>query len=93
MYWCIGALILERQAAQRWGARVIERLAADLGASFPTVRGVGRRNLHYMRAFAEAWPEKVQQPAAQLPWSHIMVLLDRIEDSLSRAQATEGEYG
>ena len=43
-------------------ARVIERLAADLGASFPAVRGVGRRNLHYMRAFAEAWPGEVPQP-------------------------------
>ncbi len=58
MYWRIGDLILERQAAQGWGTRVIERLAADLRASFPNARGLGSRNLHYMRAFAEAWPEK-----------------------------------
>jgi len=45
MYWRIGALILERQAAQGWGARVIERLAADLRASFPGARGLSRRNL------------------------------------------------
>jgi len=70
-------------------ARVIERLAADLGATFLTVRGVRRRNLHYMRAFAEAWPEKVPQPVAKLPWGHGRVLLDRLEDSLNRAQATE----
>lgn len=89
MYWRIGALILERQAAQGWGARVIERLAADLRASFPNARGLGRRNLHYMRAFAEAWPEKVPQPVAKLPWGHGRVLLDRLEDSLNRAQATE----
>jgi len=80
MYRRIGALILERQAAQGWGARVIERLAADLRSSFPQARGLSRRNLHYMRAFAEAWPEEVQQAAAQLPWSHIMVLLDRLDD-------------
>jgi len=80
MYRRIGTLILERQAEQGWGTRVIERLAADLRASFPNARGLGRRNLHYMRAFAEAWPEEVQQAAAQLPWSHIMVLLDRLDD-------------
>jgi DUF1016 N-terminal domain len=54
MYWRIGVLILERQAAQGWGARVVERLAADLRASFPNARGLERRNLHYMRAFAAA---------------------------------------
>jgi len=75
LYWRIGALILERQAVQGWGARVIERLAADLRASFPGARGLSRRNLHYMRAFAEAWPEEVPQPVAQLPWGHVRVLL------------------
>jgi len=80
MYWRIGALILERQAAQGWGARVVERLAADLRASFPGARGLSRRNLHYMRAFAEAWHEEVPQPVAQLPWGHVRVLLDRLED-------------
>ncbi len=84
MYRRIGTLILERQAEQGWGTRVIERLAADLRASFPNARGLGRRNLHYMRAFAEAWPEEVQQAAAQLPWSHIMVLLDRLDDQAVR---------
>jgi predicted nuclease of restriction endonuclease-like (RecB) superfamily len=39
-----------------------------------------------MRAFAEAWPEEpiVQQLAAQLPWGHHMVLLDRVKDRPSR---------
>ncbi len=84
MYWRIGALILERQAAQGWGARVIERLAADLRASFPNARGLERRNLHYMRAFAAAWSEDVPQPVAQLPWGHVRVLLDRLDDQRVR---------
>jgi len=88
MYWRIGALILERQAAQG-GVPGWSSGSPPTCGQFPTVRGVGRRNLHYLRAFAEAWPEKVQQPAAQLPWSHIMVLLGRLEDRLGRAQATE----
>ncbi len=76
----IGNDILTRQAKQGWGAKVIERLAQDLRAAFPEMRGFSPRNLKYMRAFAEAWPdvEFVQQAAAQLPWGHNLVLLDKL---------------
>ncbi len=69
LYWQIGRDILARQAEQGWGAKVIERLAHDLRAAFPEMKGFSPRNLKYMRAFAEAWPdmEFVQQAAAQLP--------------------------
>lgn len=45
------------------------------------MRGFSRRNLKYMRAFAEAWPdpEFVQQAAAQLPWFHLCTLLDKLD--------------
>ena len=69
LYWQIGHDILTRQAQQGWGAKVIERLAQDLRAAFPDMKGFSPRNLKYMRAFAEAWPDSefVQQAAAQLP--------------------------
>ena len=35
LYWQIGRDILARQAAQGWGAKVIERLAHDLRAASP----------------------------------------------------------
>ena len=46
----------------------------------PDMKGFSPRNLKYMRAFAEAWPdaEFVQQAAAQLPWGHNLVLLDKL---------------
>jgi predicted nuclease of restriction endonuclease-like (RecB) superfamily len=80
LYWQIGRDILARQAAQGWGAKVIERLAQDLRTAFPDMKGFSPRNLKYMRAFAEAWPdgEFVQQAAAQLPWGHNLVLLDKL---------------
>lgn len=85
MYWRIGRLILDRQADEGWGARVIDRLATDLRTAFPAARGFSRRNLHYMRALAEAYPaEIVQQPAAQLPWGQLMVLLDKVADRAAR---------
>ena len=68
LYWDIGRLILDRQQQQGWGTRVIDRLALDLQRSFPGQQDFSPRNLKYMRAFAEAWPETVivHQPGAQI---------------------------
>lgn len=80
LYWQIGQDILARQAEQGWGAKVIERLAHDLRSAFPEMKGFSPRNLKYMRAFAEAWPdaEFVQAVLAQLPWYHQLALLDKL---------------
>lgn len=80
LYWGVGRSILARQADEGWGTRVIDRLAADLRRSFPEMKGFSPRNLKYMRAFASAWPEEavVQQAAAQIPWFHNCVLLDKL---------------
>ncbi|MGM8061696.1 PDDEXK nuclease domain-containing protein [Vogesella indigofera] len=80
LYWQIGQDILVRQAEQGWGAKVIERLALDLRAAFPEMKGFSPRNLKYMRAFAEAWPDRqfVQEVLAQLPWYHQLALLDKL---------------
>ena len=82
LYWQIGRDILQRQAAQGWGAKVIERLAQDLRVAFPEMKGFSRANLMYMRAFAQAWPdaEIVQQAVGQLPWGHNLVLLTQLKD-------------
>lgn len=52
----------------------------------PDMKGFSPRNLKYMRAFAEAWPdaEFVQQAAAQLPWGHNLVLLDKLPSPETR---------
>ena len=86
-YWEIGRDILENQKRQGWGAKVIDRLAADLQREFPKLLGYSARNLKYMRAFAAAWPDRaiVQQLAAQIPWMHNCVLLDRVKDAKTRA--------
>ncbi len=81
LYWQIGRDILERQAREGWGTKVIDRLAHDLRAAFPDMKGFSPRNLKYMRAFAEAWPEAefVQQAAARLPWFHLCTLIDKLK--------------
>lgn len=69
MYWDIGQSILERQKQAGWGAKVIDRLAADLKESFPEMNGFSARNLKDMRKFAECWTDReiVQHTAAQIP--------------------------
>lgn len=97
LYWHIGAEILAQQDRQGWGAGVIRRLAEDLRAAFPDMTGLSYRNLQYMRSFATLWHEEpiVQQPAAQLPWGHIMVLIDKLDTAESRTwyAAAAVEYG
>ncbi len=68
LYWDMGHAILRAQHEQGWGAKVIERLAADLRKEFPGMSGLSRANLLFMRAFAEAWGEApiVLQPVRQL---------------------------
>jgi len=63
LYWQIGRLILDRQESEGWGSKVIGRLAADLRAEFPGMRGLSQRSLVYMRTFAVAWGEPITQQA------------------------------
>ena len=86
LYWQIGHDILARQAEQGWGAKVIERLAEDLRLAFPEMKGFSPRNLKYMRAFAQAWPDEaiVQEALAQLPWYHHLALLDKLPNPETR---------
>lgn len=82
LYHHIGSEILARQDRQGWGAKVIDRLAVDLAAAFPDMKGLSSRNLKYMKVFAELCPalQIGQQPAAQLPWFHIVTLLTKVTD-------------
>jgi predicted nuclease of restriction endonuclease-like (RecB) superfamily len=79
LYWRIGRDILGRQKKEGWGAQVIARLSADLRSAFPEMAGFSPRNLKYMRAFAEAWPDEkiVQAPLARLTWYHNLALLEK----------------
>ena len=86
LYWDIGKTILERQQERGWGARIIDRLSHDLKAVFPDMSGFSPRNLKYMRAFAEAWPDRaiVQRTVAQLPWRSNLALIEKLEHPEAR---------
>ncbi len=82
LYWQIGQNILSRQTNEGWGTKVIDRLSFDLKEAFPDMGGFSPRNLKYMRAFAEAYPDIaiVQRVVAQIPWKSNLALLDKLKD-------------
>ncbi len=86
LYWKIGNSILVRQEQQGWGAKVVDQLANDLRVNFPGMRGFSLRNLKYMRAFAQGWPdsEMVQQLLHKLPSGHHLVLLAKLSGEEDR---------
>jgi predicted nuclease of restriction endonuclease-like (RecB) superfamily len=51
------------------------------------MKGFSSRNLKYMRAFAQAWPDQafVQGPLARLPWYHQLALLEKLQTVGERA--------
>lgn len=99
LYWEIGSLIISNQNQHGWGSKIIEFLSKDLAKSFPNNSGFSIRNLKYMKAFAEAYPEfpivqvglaqkneeKVQVELAQISWYHHISLLTKIKDVNKRA--------
>lgn len=87
LYWQLGREILDRQRRHGWGAKVVDRLARDLRHAVPDQKGFSPRNLKYMRAFAEAWPDEpfVQAPLAQITWYHNIAILEKVGDSERRA--------
>lgn len=97
LYWHIGRDILTQQQEQGWGAKVVDRIAGDLTREFPQMRGFSARNVKYMRAFAEAWPDEaiVQQAVAQIPWGHNVRLLDKLTAPAERLWYVHAirEYG
>jgi predicted nuclease of restriction endonuclease-like (RecB) superfamily len=81
LYWQTGRDILDRQKEHGWGAKVIDQLSADLRRAFPGVEGFSTRNLKYIRAFAQAWPDSsiVQEALAQITWYHNLTLIEKVK--------------
>jgi len=67
LYWDIGRLIVERQAAEGWGKSVVERLADDIQREFPGLGGFSRSNVFRMRAFYEAYATAAANLAQAVP--------------------------
>jgi predicted nuclease of restriction endonuclease-like (RecB) superfamily len=83
LYFDLGASFVIQQERAGWGDKVMGRISQDLMTDFPEIKGFSRRNLYRMRSFYLAFrdrPEFVPQAAAQIPWFHSVVILEKIKD-------------
>jgi len=99
LYWDIGRLIVDRQDREGWGGGVVERLAHDLQAAFPGIKGFSPLNVTRMRMFHLAYTKELAilsqavteldgrnlpGPMNEIPWGHNLVLLFKLKDPLQR---------
>ena len=85
LYWFIGKKIIEKQSATNWGDKLLETLSNDLQQAFPETYGFSIRNIERMRQFANEYScEITAQPVSQLPWGHIILLIQRVKDVVVR---------
>ena len=82
LYWDLGDAIAQQQQTRGWGAKVIDRLADDLRRAFPTMRGLSRTNLKYMRGWPRSGPalQSVNKLLANCRGGHLTVLLDKLDN-------------
>lgn len=79
LYWDIGRIIVERQAAEGWGKAIVQQLAGDLLREFPGVGGFSASNLWRMKAFHETYraSEKLAPLVREIAWSHNTIIMER----------------
>lgn len=99
LYWFIGKSVIEVQKIHGWGSKIIDELSLEINTEFPHSTGFSVRNIKYMRAFADAYPdfpivqvplaqsknEFVQVPLAQITWYHHISLLSKVKDLNEKA--------
>jgi predicted nuclease of restriction endonuclease-like (RecB) superfamily len=81
-YWELGKELIEKQKSFKWGNYFIEQFSRDMRIAFPEIQGFSKRNLEYMRQLAilSPNPEFAKQAVSQLPWGHVVVLIQKIKN-------------
>ena len=83
LYFYIGKTIVENS---KYGNNFINNIAIDLKLSYPDMKGFSVRNLKNMRKYYLVCSknEKVQKASALIPWSHNILIFDKIKDDEKR---------
>lgn len=78
LYWDIGNDLIRNDT---WGSGFIDSLAKDIKIAMPNLKGYSARNLRYMKKFATEIKdtEFLQTVSAKLPWSHNIVLIEKLK--------------
>ncbi len=90
LYWNIGEYISRTIESAAWGEAVVDQAAAHIAQKHPALRGFTRANLFRMRQFYETYwsSEKVAPLVRQLPWTHNLIILSKLEFYLEALDRT-----
>ena len=95
LYFKIGKIVIQKQEKLGWGAKVIQKLAVDIKNELPEVKGFSARNLKLMVQFYNEYKDSefgqqvvaqnkiainMQPLVAQIPWTHNVLLIQRVKD-------------
>lgn len=89
LYFRLGKIVSENKTYEN---RFTTQVLQELKLTFPNMNGFSERNISTMRMFYEeyALDEKWQQVVAKLPWSHNLLLIEKIKDKKIRKIYVDG---
>ena len=79
LYYRIGKVLYDNS---KWGNKFLDKLAFELKNTYPNQKGFSIRNLKYMKTFYSEYHDDLEfvQLVAQLPWTHNIILIEKIKD-------------
>ena len=85
-YWGLGTELIEKQKNHQWGTGFLEQFSHDMREAFPEMQGFSVSNLQRMKKFATLHPSLsiTAQAVPQLPWGHIVRLMQMVKDENKR---------
>ena len=83
LYFYIGKALVENS---KYGNNFINNMSVELKISYPDIKGFSVRNLKNMRKYYLVCVknEKVQKASALIPWSHNILIFDKIKNDSER---------
>ena len=85
LYWDLGKLLSQLQAAHEWGALFVTCFAKDLQKHYPQMAGFSRSNLFRMKAFYLAYKglerdqDLIKLPIFQISWTNNVIILEKVD--------------
>ena len=83
LYYRIGKVLYDNS---KWGNKFLDKLSFELKNTYPNQKGFSIRNLKYMKTFYSEYHDDLEfvQLVAQLPWTHNIILIEKIKNKSIR---------
>jgi predicted nuclease of restriction endonuclease-like (RecB) superfamily len=103
LYFKTGKMLSEKIIAEKWGTKIIEKIALDLQQELPGIRGFSYTSLKNMRQFYETYAEAIGQAVTGqigesfwgISFTHHMLLINKcrkLEERLFYIEQAASQY-